>query len=264
VEVRARDERSRPVAGQRRPRSSWRADLLVVALAGAACLAFAAIAEEVGENETLAIDRAVLLSLRERGDPADPVGPAWAEEVGRDLTALGSVSVVTLFTSAAGGYLWLARKRRAALLLVGAIASGELLGTVLKEVFDRPRPDLVAHRAVVYTSSFPSGHSMMAAVAFITAGALLARAEPRRRVKAFIMGSAVALTAITGVSRVYLGVHWPTDVAAGWLAGVGWAAICWSVASFLERRGRARWDDRRALAPRARHRAPGATAGDGD
>jgi undecaprenyl-diphosphatase len=262
VEVRARDEPSGTAAPPRRARS-WRADLFVVALAGAACLAFAGIAEEVGENETLAIDRALLLSLREKGDPADPIGPGWVEEVGRDLTALGSVSVVALFTAAAGGYLWLARKRRAALLLVGAIASGELLGSALKAVFERPRPDLVAHRALVYTSSFPSGHSMMAAVAFITAGALLARAEPRRRVKVFIMTCAIALTALTGASRVYLGVHWPTDVAAGWLAGAGWAAICWSIASFLERWG-VRWNDRRALAPRARGVAPGATAGGGD
>jgi undecaprenyl-diphosphatase len=220
--------------------SWWRAHLLAVAIAGGACVAFAAIALEIGDEQTLAFDRAVLLSLRVPGDPADPVGPGWVEEVGRDLTALGSIALLAIFTAAAGCHLWLAGKRRAALLLVGAVLSGELVATALKVAFRRPRPDVVAHHALVFTSSFPSGHSMMSAVAFLTAGAMLARSEPRRRVKASIMAWAIALTFVTGASRVYLGVHWPTDVAAGWLAGAGWAAICWAVAGALERRGRAR------------------------
>jgi undecaprenyl-diphosphatase len=220
--------------------SWWRAHLLAVAVAGGACVAFAAVALEVGEEETLAFDRAVLLSLRAPGDSADPIGPGWVEEVGRDLTALGSLALLAVFTAAAGCHLWLAGKRRAALLLVGAVVSGELVSTALKVAFHRPRPDVVAHHVLVYTSSFPSGHSMMSAVAFLTAGAMLARSEPRRRVKASIMAWAIALTFLTGASRVYLGVHWPTDVLAGWLAGAGWAAICWSVAGAIERRGRAR------------------------
>lgn len=230
---------ARPPPGPTPAPSWWRAHLLAGAVAGAACLAFAAIAEEVGEEETLAFDRAVLLSLRVPGDPSDPIGPRWVEEVGRDVTALGSLALLAIFTAAAGGYLWLAGKHRAALLLVGAVVSGELVATGLKMAFRRPRPDVVAHHALVYTSSFPSGHSMMSAVAFLTAGAMLARTEPRRRVKAAIMAWAIALTFLTGASRVYLGVHWPTDVAAGWLAGAGWAAICWSIAGALDRSRRA-------------------------
>jgi undecaprenyl-diphosphatase len=105
-------------------------------------------------------------------------------------------------------------------------------------MFLRPRPDLVAHYSIVHTSSFPSGHSMMAAIAYLTAGALIARAEPKRRVKTFVMTLAVLLTVLTGISRVYLGVHWPSDVVAGWLAGAGWAAVCWSLAGFLQWRSR--------------------------
>ena len=212
----------------------------VAALAGAAFLAFGAVAEEVAEQETHAFDRAVLLAMRSPGDLSDPLGPRWLEEVGRDLTALGGHALVTLFTLAASGYLWLAGKRRTALLLIGAIASGELVSNGLKAVFDRPRPDLVAHYSIVYTSSFPSGHSMIAAIAYLTAGALIARAEPKRRVKAFVLSLAVLLTVLTGVSRVYLGVHWPSDVVAGWLAGAGWAATCWAFAGVL----RWRWASR--------------------
>lgn len=212
------------------------AALLAAALAGAAFLAFAEVADEVVEEETRAFDRAVLLAMRTPGDPADPIGPPWLEEVGRDLTALGGNALGTLFTVAAGGYLWLAGRRSRSLLLVGSIASGEILSTALKGAFGRARPDLVTHYSVVYTSSFPSGHAMFAAIAYLTAGALIARAEPRRRVKAFVMAFAILLTFLTGTSRVYLGVHWPSDVIAGWLAGAGWAAACWAVAGVLQHR----------------------------
>lgn len=228
--------------------SSWRerlrnrpiAALLVAALAGAAFLAFGEIADEVAEEETRALDRAVLLAMRSPDDVSDPIGPPWLEEVGRDLTALGGNALGTIFTVAAGGYLWLAGKRRTSLLLVGAIASGELLSAALKALFAIPRPDLVPHHSIVYTSSFPSGHSMFAAIAYLTAGALIARAEQRRRVQVFVVAFAVLLTVLTGVSRVYLGVHWPSDVIAGWLAGAGWAAACWSFAGVLQQRARKR------------------------
>ena len=228
--------------------TSWRerlrnrpvAAFLVAALAGAAFLAFGAIADEVTEEETRGFDRAVLLAMRSPDDVSDPIGPPWLEEVGRDLTALGGNALGTIFTVAAGGYLWLAAKRRTSLLLVGAIASGELLSAALKALFEIPRPDLVTQYSIVYTSSFPSGHSMFAAIAYLTAAVLIARAEPRRRVKVFVMAFAILLTVLTGVSRVYLGVHWPSDVIAGWLAGAGWAAACWSLAGVLQQRARRR------------------------
>jgi undecaprenyl-diphosphatase len=212
------------------------AALVAASLAGAAFLTFGEIADEVSEQETSEVDRAILLAMRSPDDVSDPIGPPWLEEVGRDLTALGGNAVGTLFTLAAGGYLWLAGKRATALLLVGAIASGELLSYALKGAFHRPRPDLVTQYSIVYTSSFPSGHSMFAAIAYLTAGALIARAEPRKRVKAFVMALAVLLTFVTGVSRVYLGVHWPSDVLAGWLAGAGWAAVCWAFGGVLQHR----------------------------
>ena len=104
-----------------------------------------------------------------------------------------------------------------------------------KEVFDRPRPDLVPHGAIVSTASFPSGHSMMAAVTYLTLGVLIARGLSDRRLKIYVLSLAVTMTLLVGVSRVYLGVHWPTDVLAGWLAGSGWAVACLLGASLVSR-----------------------------
>jgi undecaprenyl-diphosphatase len=134
-------------------------------------------------------------------------------------------------------YLLLAGKRATALFVIAAVVGGMLLSTALKIGFERPRPDLVPAATRVYTASFPSGHAMLSAITYLTLGALLARVEERRRVKAFLIGVAVTLTMLVGISRVYLGVHWPSDVLAGWCVGAAWAALCWFVALQLQRRG---------------------------
>jgi undecaprenyl-diphosphatase len=211
--------------------------LCTVLLLAAAVWAFAALAEEVVEGETHAFDEAVLLALRTPGDPSDPWGPAWLEELGRDMTALGGVGVLTVLTLAVTGFLLLHGKPRAAVLLVIAVGGGMLLSTALKRGFDRPRPALVPHGAVVYTASFPSGHAMLSGVVYLTLGALLARVQPQRRLKAYLLGVAMVLTVLVGSSRVYLGVHWPTDVLAGWTAGAAWALLVWLVAFWLQQRG---------------------------
>lgn len=198
---------------------------------------FVEIADEVGEGSTLPADRAILLALRVRGDPADPLGPRWFEEAMRDVTALGGHVVLALVTLAVAAYLLLAGKRGAALLALVAVGGGALLSAGLKEFVDRPRPDLVPHGVAVYTRSFPSGHAMLSAVTYLTLGALVARFSRLRRQKAFALGLAVALTLAVGVSRVYLGVHWPTDVLAGWCGGGAWAALCWFAALQLQARG---------------------------
>lgn len=212
--------------------------MLVVMALGAACLwFFVVLAEEVVEGDTHRIDRAVLLALRNPGDLSDPIGPGWVEELGRDFTALGGVGLLTMITLAVAGYLWLARKHGAMVLVLVSVGGGQLLSTLLKQGFDRSRPDLVSHESIVYTASFPSGHSMMAAVTYLTLGALLARVEERRRVKIYLITLAITVTVLVGISRVYLGVHWPTDVLAGWAAGATWAALCWLAAVLLQRRG---------------------------
>jgi undecaprenyl-diphosphatase len=198
---------------------------------------FFGIAEEIHEGELARLDRQVLLAFRDPADPARPLGPAWLEEAMRDLTALGSVVVLTTITLAAAIYLVLARKARVALFLLVAIG-GVVIGFALKAGFARPRPDLVPHAVRVFTGSFPSGHSMMSAVTYLTLGALLARVEPRRSIKVYLVGLAVLIALVVGISRIYLGVHWPSDVIAGWALGAAWALLCWSVALWLQVRGR--------------------------
>lgn len=205
---------------------------------GLGIFAFIGIADEVLEGDTLRLDRWLLLALRAPGDPGDPLGPAWLEEMFRDFTALGGFGVLSLLTLASAGYLWLQGLRRIALFVLLAIGGGLLLTLALKSGFDRPRPDLVSHGSMVYTSSFPSGHSMLSAVVYLTGGALLAVVHTARRVRIFLIGCAVLATLLVGVSRVYLGVHWPSDVLAGWAAGAAWAAACWLVVQWLQQHGR--------------------------
>lgn len=199
--------------------------------------AFVEVADEIGEKSTRQIDRQVILAMRTPDDLSDPLGPHWVEELGRDFTALGGNGYLSLLTLAVVGYLYLDKKPRAAWFVIVAVGGGLLLSSGLKELFDRARPDLVPHGSYTYTASFPSGHSMLSAVTYLTLGTLLARLQSRRVLKVYLLGVAVVFTLLVGVSRVYLGVHWPTDVLAGWSAGAAWAILCWTVARFLQRRG---------------------------
>ncbi len=212
---------------------------------------FIAIADEVTEGATHELDSAILLSLRNPQNLADPLGPSWLEEAARDFTGLGGYAVLSMLTAATVIYLLMAGKRGAALLVVVSIVGGTLLSTGLKFGFERPRPDLVPHATRVYTASFPSGHAMLSAITYLTLGALLARVEKRRRVSAFIMSLAIALTLLVGASRVYLGVHWPSDVIAGWSVGAAWAALCWFVALQLQRKGQVEKPGETSLPPEA-------------
>lgn len=210
-----------------------------LAFAAGGVLAFLAIADEVREDEPEALhrlDTALLLGLRSPGDPADPIGPLWLEIAARDLTSLGSAAVLALVVLLAVGYLLVARRPGPAVLLVVAVGGGQILSSVLKIGFARVRPDLVPHSVDVYTASFPSGHAMLSAVTYLTLGAILASVEPQRRRRLYVLGAAVLLTLLIGVSRIYLGVHWPTDVLAGWCIGSAWAVFCWTASVLLQRR----------------------------
>jgi undecaprenyl-diphosphatase len=206
-------------------------------LAALLLLAFGHIAEEVLEGDATRFDQTVLLALRSPADPADPLGPAWLEEAARDITSLGSYAVLGIVFFAVIAYLLMTQRRVAALWVAASVGGGVLLSNVLKYSFDRPRPELVAHTVRVFTSSFPSGHAMLSAVTYLTLGVLLASIHTSWRVKVFFLGMAIFLTVIVGVTRVYLGVHYPTDVLAGWCVGAGWAAICWTAFHWLQRRG---------------------------
>lgn len=211
--------------------------LLAVLVVAACAWGFLGLAEEVSEGEQFRLDRAILMVFRNPADPTDPIGPAWLESSVRDVTALGDTVVLTLVTVGAVGFLALSGKRGAASFVVAAVVGAIALSFAIKAGIERPRPELVPHGVSVYTASFPSGHATGSAATYLTLGALLARLQGQRRVKLFILGYAVVLTVLIGVSRVYLGVHWPSDVLAGWTLGAGWALLCWLVARQLQRRG---------------------------
>ncbi|MGD9802968.1 MAG: phosphatase PAP2 family protein [Hyphomicrobiaceae bacterium] len=193
---------------------------------GGLCLFFAvAVAMSYGGLAT--VDRAILLSLRTPGDLGEPIGPLWFEGFVRDITALGSFAVLGLLVTSVTGLLALNGRPQRALVILAYVLSGNLVGELAKRFFARPRPDLVPHSVDVMTLSFPSAHAMQASVVYLTLAALLAATQTRPGVKAYVLGVAALLALMVGMSRVYLGVHWPSDVLAGWSLGTAWATGCW-------------------------------------
>lgn len=206
--------------------------LAVAALA----IVFDKLASAVAHGDPLSFDRQILLALRQPGDPATPIGPHWLPQVMIDITALGSTALLTLITTLVAAYLIMRRKPWLAAYTVGAIALGATISTALKLVYARTRPDVVEHLVGTDSASFPSGHAMNSAVTFLTLAVLLSRAENSNAVRRYLITAAITLTLLVGFSRLYLGVHWPTDVAAGWTVGALWAAACSLGAKALQRR----------------------------
>jgi undecaprenyl-diphosphatase len=199
-------------------------------------LAFIVLAGEVAEGDTLAFDTRILRALRSPADPARPIGPVWMAGALEDLTALGGPTVLFLVVLAVVGFLVLQTRYRTALFAAGIAITGEMVNTTMKYAFNRPRPTVVPHLRDVFSSSFPSGHAMESAIVYLTLGAILMRVAERRVTKLYILGIAMLLTFLVGVSRVYLGVHYPTDVIGGWIIGFVWASICWLVTQRFEER----------------------------
>jgi undecaprenyl-diphosphatase len=210
---------------------------LIVGLGACALLlAFLTLAGEVTEGDTQAFDTRILQALRKPDDPSRLIGPPWMESSLLDLTAIGGPTVLALVVVAVVGFLLLQTRYRTALFVVLTAISGELINTAMKHAFNRPRPTVVPHLRAVYTTSFPSGHAMESAIVYLTLGAILMRVSEGRVTKIYCLGIAMLLTALAGVSRVFLGVHYPTDVIGGWIIGFGWASICWLVEQRFETR----------------------------
>lgn len=199
-------------------------------------MGFFKLSEEIYEGETSGFDQRVLLWFRNPADLSEPIGPAWLEVVVRDITALGGLVILGFLTVAACGYLWLSQRHRLAVFVALSIPAGSLLNGLLKGFFERPRPNIVPHATEAALSSFPSGHAMMSAVVFLTLGALLSLSTDNNRIKIYILCWSVFLTLLVGISRLYLGVHWPTDIIAGWIAGAVWALLCLLTGNWILRR----------------------------
>jgi undecaprenyl-diphosphatase len=212
--------------------------LIPLMIAAVALIAFFKFASEVMEGATMAFDSWLLVALRNPADPSVPIGPEWLNAAMLDITALGGVAGLTILTMVVVGYLLVARKAAMAVFLAGAVIGGASLGTLLKLGFHRARPELVAHLVQVSTTSFPSGHAVNSAVVYLTLGALLARTHSEPHVRFYLLSVAALLTLAIGCSRVYLGVHWPSDVLAGWIIGATWALLCSLVARNLQNQHR--------------------------
>ncbi len=209
--------------------------LLVLVAIAAGIWLFAAIANGVDNGRTESFDSRILVSMRRSGDLA-PAGPPAVLEAARDVSALGGLLVLGLLTIGTAAYLVLDGKSHIARFLILSIGSGEAVAVLLKDVFDRPRPEIVPHAAYASSTSFPSGHSMMSALTYLTLAVMLAGSRKRKRMKAFFLIMAALVVLLIGVSRVYLGVHWPTDVLAGWTAGGVWALLSLVVGKWLQGR----------------------------
>ena len=198
----------------------------VVAL-GAAVWGFLFLTDAVGEGATAAFDRALILMLRQSVDPNLLRGPAWLHETARDITALGGFTVLALVTIAAFAVMIVYRRRRQAIVFGVTAVVAQVLAEAIKHIVGRPRPAFVAHYDLIASASFPSGHAMMAPAIYFTLAAIVAAGELRPAARVLLMMGSAALVTAIGVSRVYLGVHWPTDVIAGWTLGSAVALIAW-------------------------------------
>jgi undecaprenyl-diphosphatase len=212
--------------------------LLLVGLLALLGITFVVVslAGEVLEGDTQQFDERILAALRKADDPSTPLGPRWLEIAAHDITSLGSATVLGLTVVAVVGFLLLQGLIRNAAFVLVASVGGWFLNDLLKALFARPRPSIVPHLREVFTMSFPSGHALTSAVVFLTLGALLMRVADRRIVKFYCMAVAIFATLLVGTTRVYLGVHYPTDVLAGWMIGASWALLCWLLARVLDRR----------------------------
>lgn len=226
------------------PKALWsfmRAEFVLVAslaVIAAAVLLFIEIADEMSEGEAHGFDMAVLQTLHpDAANPSDPIGPKWLDHAAVDLSAIGSVSVLSTLALLVGVFLIIQRKRLEAAIIAVAFGGGITISQLLKGYFDRERPPEIYRASEILNASFPSGHALLSTVVFLTLGAMLAQAARGQGLRIFVMAAAICLALIVGVTRIYLGVHWTTDVLAGWSVGAAWGTACWLGGRWLKQRG---------------------------
>ncbi len=203
--------------------------VMFAALSGGVLL-FVSLTGEVLEGSTRGFDEAILLALRQPGDLSTPIGPSWLTHAVKDITSLGGITVLMMMTVLVTVYLLLDRQRAVAILVLASVLGGWALSTTLKLGVARSRPDIVPHLVEVHDLSFPSGHAMVSAVTYLTLAVLISGTRRYRSTRIFTIAVGILLTLMIGASRVYLGVHYPTDVLGGWCAGATWALGCWIIA----------------------------------
>jgi undecaprenyl-diphosphatase len=219
--------------------------VILLAIIATGLYAFLEIADEIGEDEPIEFDQWLLLLFRDAGDASVPIGPPWLSETVAEITTLGGYPVLIVLTVSILGFLLVAGRFGPALFVALSVTLGTLVGHLLKLAYERPRPDIVDHLVTTHTASFPSGHATMSAVVYLTLAALIMRMLESWWLRAYVLGVAVVLTVMVGMSRIYLGVHWPSDVLAGWALGAAWASLAWLVVTALRfQRKRSRQEPR--------------------
>jgi undecaprenyl-diphosphatase len=218
--------------------SSRRIPWPIVALAAVALLLLGLVwfGHAIMDDDVAEFDRAVMLAMRVAGHPEQPLGPHWLPSAVRDVTALGSTTVLTMVVAIAACFLALQRRWRSTLLVLAATILGSLAVTLVKALIARSRPDLVGRLMEEASHSFPSGHAANSAIVYLTLATLLFPLVRGWRMRGFVLATAMLLVGAIGISRVYLGVHWPSDVLAGWAFGSCWALLWWGVELKLFRR----------------------------
>ncbi|MBX3726892.1 MAG: phosphatase PAP2 family protein [Xanthomonadales bacterium] len=216
------------------PRRRLLPPLVALLLALSLLAGFVLVLANVLDGDLAHFDAWLVSTLREAGDPALTRGPAWLQVFFLELTHLGGTVALAFATLAVAGLLVIERRPAKAGLVLVAVVGGTALSSALKWGLDRPRPDLVPHLVEALSPSFPSGHAMLSTVVYLTLGALLARFEfQRQATRLYVLACAIGLALAIGISRVYLGVHWPSDVLAGWCLGGAWAIACLLGADWL-------------------------------
>lgn len=205
---------------------------LLAALGGAALTAL------VLKGGLSALDRAAFDMVRSGAGFADGAMPTWLRESVRDITALGSTTVLTLAVAATTVFLAAARRGRLAVLMATSAAGATIFNFGLKALIGRSRPDAIEALVPTASASFPSGHALITMSVLMSIGGLTAFAAGRRSERVAVLGAALSLAVMVGLSRILLGVHWPSDVLAGWLFGLAWAGLTLHVARRMDRPGR--------------------------
>lgn len=219
------------IALLRRARASARMEpsalgaLMIVVLG---VLGFIKLADDMAESDGRAFDQAVLTWMQPVA--GEPRGPWWLHEAALDITSLGGIAVLSLFAVATVGFLLIQKKRLSALLLTLGLVGGVALSEGLKALFERERPPAAYQAVETLNASFPSGHALMSTVFYLSVAVMLARAFPTKRLKTYVLGVGMTLAGLVGLTRVYLGAHWATDVLAGWCVGAAWAMALWLAA----------------------------------
>ena len=222
-----------------RRQGKWLWPLLIVTVIGALGLALRLV-DDIALGRSLRIDTTLILALRHPGRLDDPIGPPWLLQSAIDISALGGFTLQWLFGGCSVVFLVLVRRRAEGAWLAASIVGASLLNFLFKLSLNRPRPDLVPHLVQVTNASFPSGHAMISAAIYLTIAIMLAEAQTSRVVRLYLMGVAGITVLLIGCSRVYLGVHWPSDVLAGWCFGSVWALLAFAVNRSIRRRAAGR------------------------